>query len=366
MVNVPKKRLPFLTLMMVGAVAGGWGGQRRFFADAMPSRRLGRSSRRSMMPIFPYDMLKTSVRTRHGNPSAIEAPLFVCCAVALFAIFIYRTSPNVEEIDYASVVFEGLLTMLPAIGLFSIAGLRRDHPRSFWLLFVGMSALTVSMTTDTLDEIVEVSGIYNTLFEGLFQVAGFGLLLLGLHSWLKWNDALNKQLNALATTDYLTGAANRRHFMVTLDDQIEQSRRYGRPLSLVLMDLDRFKNINDTFGHDAGDVELEKVSQIARHRTRRSDCFARYGGEEFVLLVPSTNLDGAWTIAESIRRAIESADHSSLPQVTASFGVAQYETNESRSDFLKRADQALYAAKQQGRNRVVSAPRQHAEMRSTG
>lgn len=294
-------------------------------------------------------------RAPDGGDTAIETPLIVCCAIAIFAVVTYQSSPAVEEIDHASLVFEGILTLLPAIGLFSITGLRRDHPRSFWLLFIGMAALTLAMTTDTLDELVAVPEVYNTLFEGLLQVFGFGLLLLGLRSWLQWNDSLNLKLTELATTDYLTGAANRRHFMTILDGQIKQSQRYGQPLSLVLMDLDRFKQINDTYGHDAGDGELTKVSEIARHSIRRSDCFARYGGEEFVLLAPSTDLDGARVIAENIRQAIEVSRDGALPQVTASFGVAQYEERESRADFLKRADQALYAAKEQGRNRVISA-----------
>ncbi len=300
-------------------------------------------------------MTDASNNNRLTGIAAVSAPLLVCVSVALFAVLTFRASPAVEEIDYGSAVFEGILALLPAIGLFFISGLRKDHPRSFWMLFLGMSALTLALTTDTLDEFVEMPDSYNFVFEGLFQVVGFGLLIFGLRSWLQWNDALNLKLNELATTDYLTGAANRREFMTVLENQIRLAQRYEQALSLVLIDLDHFKAINDEYGHDTGDQELTKVSDIARHSIRRSDCFARYGGEEFVLLAPSTDIRGAQAIAENIRHAIESSKDPRLPKVTASFGVAQSKTNETRNAFIKRADQALYEAKHQGRNRVVAA-----------
>ena len=210
-------------------------------------------------------MTEASNGKQQTSIAAMAAPLLVCVSVSLFAVVTLRSSPAVEEIDHASAVFEGMLALLPAIGLFFIIGLREDHPKSFWMLFLGMSALTLALTTDTLDEFVEMPDSYNFVFEGLFQVVGFGLLIFGLRSWLQWNDALNLKLNELATTDYLTGAANRRHFMTILENQMRLAQRYEQALSLVLIDLDRFKRLNDEYGHDAGDEELTKVSDIARH-----------------------------------------------------------------------------------------------------
>lgn len=162
-------------------------------------------------------------------------------------------------------------------------------------------------------------------------------------------------LQAQAFTDPLTGLANRRH----LDDEAErllaQAARYHHPLSLVLVDVDWFKSVNDRFGHDVGDEVLIEVVERLRHTVRDADVLGRWGGEEFLVLAPHTDHTAAYGLAERCRRAIAAAP-TAAGDLTASFGVATAGSDDDLRAVHRRADLALYAAKRQGRNRVCGIP----------
>lgn len=167
------------------------------------------------------------------------------------------------------------------------------------------------------------------------------------------------RLLAMATTDALTGLMNRGHMAIQYAREVERARRYMRPVSLVLFDLDDFKKVNDGHGHDVGDEVLRQVGRILQHQCRAHDLAARYGGEEFTVLLPETPLAGAMVIAERLRRAIASAPvatRDTLLRVTGSFGVAAFIHGSDRTfeDLVARADVALLEAKKQGKDRVVS------------
>lgn len=162
-------------------------------------------------------------------------------------------------------------------------------------------------------------------------------------------------LEKLATTDTLTGLKNRRTFEEFLDQEIDLAQRTWMPISLIIVDADHFKNINDTFGHPVGDRYLQQLAEILQANVRKGDLAARYGGEEFVLVLPSTNASGAMVIAEKLRAAVEAAVWQERP-LTASLGVATLsETVTDKAQLLKLADQALYISKQNGRNRATHA-----------
>ncbi len=168
---------------------------------------------------------------------------------------------------------------------------------------------------------------------------------------------LERQLKKLATTDGLTGAANRRHLSDTLTHECERADRYGHDLTLILLDIDRFKAVNDTRGHGDGDQALRAIAAIGIESGRASDTFARLGGEEFVMLLPHTDLNAGIAFAERLRARIAAekiAGAGGQFSVTASFGVAGLKRGESGDALVARADAALYMAKQAGRNRVVS------------
>ncbi len=166
----------------------------------------------------------------------------------------------------------------------------------------------------------------------------------------------NTSLATLAATDPLTGLKNRRAFDDELAHNVAIAERFGLPLSFLLVDLDRFKLINDTFGHVAGDEVLRSLAPLLKARLRAVDIAARYGGEEFAVLLPGTPLAGALVVADKIRRDVESAPWEGK-QVTISVGVAAFDLGGDGSVLVHQADDALYRAKAAGRNRVVTYSR---------
>lgn len=156
----------------------------------------------------------------------------------------------------------------------------------------------------------------------------------------------------LATIDNLTGLFNRHAFQDKLSSEINRVSRYGKPLSVLMYDLDHFKRINDNFGHEMGDTILLKVSELVRDDIRAVDVAGRWGGEEFLVLMPEADLGKAQQVAEKLRQVIASHQFAAVGQVTASFGVTQFKPGETAQSLLRRVDDAVYLAKQQGRNRV--------------
>lgn len=161
-----------------------------------------------------------------------------------------------------------------------------------------------------------------------------------------------------AMTDALTGLLNRYGLQHILAHELSETRRYNRPLSCLVIDLDHFKAVNDLHGHAAGDTALQQVATVLTENVRGSDMVFRYGGEEFLVLLPETDLEGAMSLAEKIRQAAHSrsfGDGEHVFNLTLSAGVATLWDNESGNDMIVRADMALYQAKAEGRNRVEAA-----------
>jgi len=163
------------------------------------------------------------------------------------------------------------------------------------------------------------------------------------------------RMNQLAHVDQLTGLYNRRFFDQSLLLEIERALRYQLELSLVIMDIDHFKDFNDTHGHQKGDEVLKEVAKWVTENTRVNDFAARYGGEEFVIILPGTSYSGALALGEKIRKAIERESEKALGlSVSASFGISLFhEGKDNEESLLARADQCLYLAKERGRNTVV-------------
>lgn len=170
-------------------------------------------------------------------------------------------------------------------------------------------------------------------------------------------SAYYEEIHQLTIGDALTGAFNRRHFSEQLEREFSRSRRHGRPLSLALFDIDRFKRINDTYGHVTGDYVLRELGHTVRERIRQEELFARYGGEEFVVLLPETGRNAALAFAEQLRALVDDHqfifDGHPLP-VTISVGVAELSSEmESPEALVRAADAKTYEAKEAGRNRVA-------------
>ena len=195
---------------------------------------------------------------------------------------------------------------------------------------------------------------------------GFSGEAAALAEWLAGQAAValdNARLHDIvqrqAITDDLTGLVNRRRFIEALDAEVERARRFGSPLTVVLADLDNFKDVNDAFGHHGGDVVLRAFADLIRSHVRDVDVSGRIGGEEFAIVLPETARDDAVRVAERMRKSLAAVPLTISGEesitVASSFGVAELGAHQSGDDLLRAADAALYRAKEEGKNRVATA-----------
>lgn len=183
-------------------------------------------------------------------------------------------------------------------------------------------------------------------------VAGATLLLLIAIYWNRKLSTLNRELVRLSVTDRLTGLFNRSKLDETFDIEIQRALRFGHTFSVIMLDIDYFKLVNDQFGHQVGDQVLVEVARLLAARRRETDILGRWGGEEFMLICPHTDADGAAILAETLRQAFVAGSFVQGLQLTASFGVSAFQSGDKATDIVARADAALYRAKHLGRNRV--------------
>jgi diguanylate cyclase (GGDEF)-like protein len=183
--------------------------------------------------------------------------------------------------------------------------------------------------------------------------AGRGIVGIGID--ISYRKQLERELLERATTDALTGAFNRLKMEETLEHELSRCNRYNISLSVAMIDIDHFKQVNDTYGHDTGDEVLKAFTEVTRGQLRDVDILSRWGGEEFMIVSTDTTLDEMYTLAERVRNTIQAKPAVSGVGITASFGVGQYTPGETQKAFLKRVDDALYRAKSSGRNRVKLA-----------
>ena len=180
------------------------------------------------------------------------------------------------------------------------------------------------------------------------------LSILASQSAVSINNAI---MYEMAITDALTGLYIRRYFIHRLEQEVEKARRYDRPLSLLFLDIDHFKEFNDTYGHQLGDKALIYLAKIMKRRTRAADICVRYGGEEFIIILPETPKEQAMAMAERLRQDVENDSISAkgnIYKITASIGVAAYSGKIiSANELIRESDRRLYQAKEEGRNRVV-------------
>jgi diguanylate cyclase (GGDEF)-like protein/PAS domain S-box-containing protein len=181
---------------------------------------------------------------------------------------------------------------------------------------------------------------------------GESISILGVVRDITERKRKENEIHLLATTDSLTGIVNRREFTSLLENELARTQRYGTTLSLVMYDLDHFKQINDTHGHDAGDHVLRTVTDLVKNSIRGIDIDARWGGEEFMILMPQSDILAAANAAEKLRAVISSHRFDKIGLVTASFGVAEIASHDNIDSLFKRVDDALYKAKRKGRNCV--------------
>ena len=170
----------------------------------------------------------------------------------------------------------------------------------------------------------------------------------------------NEKLQAIITTDALTQAASRQHFMQQAERAVNRSLTDNAPLSLIMFDMDNFKKVNDTFGHSAGDRALQNVCRVAQLSLRPTDLLGRFGGDEFVALLPESTIKDAQHIAQRILTSVNEAEIAPGHPIHCSFGIAQLRSDQNFTELFNLADAALYKAKQKGRNTIVKAEHSNA------
>jgi diguanylate cyclase (GGDEF)-like protein len=285
----------------------------------------------------------------------LSALLFLFCANALLVIGFLRFR---QHYFLRGWLFP-LLAMICAVYSTAING----HTGLYWAypaitaVFFLMPLRDAAISNFVFLALMAITAFYVFPLSEFWRITtslGLTCLFALIFAWLV--GRLQQEMTELATTDPLTGCRNRATLAESLTHQIKLCERYDRPSSILLLDLDHFKTINDKWGHHTGDTVLTGIARLLSNRLRDNDHIFRIGGEEFIVLLPETSLPEAETLARELVKSVAVEPFQTGIGVTISGGLTQACANETWSAWLKRADQALYKAKSDGRNRVVQLP----------
>lgn len=260
----------------------------------------------------------------------------------------------------ARILFSGVLTCCQLAVLLWVLNAPDQTGRgrhlligAFAITLIGLLARTLLLAAGQV-EIVDITA--GTPVQAWLVLASFIATVLGSNGFvLMAKEQADQRFRLLAKKDTLTGIWNRAHLEVVARQEIERQQRYGHPVSLVMVDIDCFKRINDDFGHATGDSVLIAFCRLMQESVRVSDVLGRWGGEEFLLILPNTPFASATELAERVRGLLAAQSFPEVGKVTASFGVTTRQSGESWEHWLHRSDMLLYRAKAGGRNRVEAA-----------
>lgn len=333
-------------------------------AEGDPAAHKTRFASGAVMVAIPASILSGTWDLVHGRylPAVIETLYFLTCLAVQF----WRATPSLGRARR--------LVMGVGLSLVAIVYGYADPTRIEHLMWLPLFPLGLVLGATWKEAMAFVSaialahvGIYGSwwLTHGTWPIAPSALIEVAVVYTLstvlvrRFETFMAQHVRALALlaeTDPLTGIANRRRFFRSAEHEALRAKRHGTPWSVLWIDLDHFKAINDTFGHDTGDAVLRTVADRLRRHLRDVDLVARVGGEEFAVLLPATDTQGAAVVAQRLRASIENEPAPTGSPVTCSLGVAEAARGEALANVCRRADAALYEAKQAGRNRVVVAP----------
>ncbi|MEX1197490.1 MAG: GGDEF domain-containing protein [Pseudohongiellaceae bacterium] len=295
-------------------------------------------------------LIRSGVNLRFKDPSLTAGQIVAALWPSLYIMF-FVTDPQART----AFLFLGTGGLL-----FGMFGLRRRDMllvgTIIVLAYVALLLVLQQWAPERINWRVEVLIVYAYAVVVL-MVGYIGSHIAGMRHQLKEQ---NRRLEVLATRDPLTRLPNRRSLLTQLSREIGRSERRAPDqdaLCVSMLDIDHFKEVNDSFGHDVGDTVLCRISEALQNILREGDFIGRFGGEEFVLVLPETTLEAAQAVAERVRATVEGLVFEELPdgkRVTVSQGVAWHHSGESIDRTLKRADEALYQAKSEGRNRIVT------------
>ena len=260
------------------------------------------------------------------------------------------------NIDYFGLAMYGSITIIMLLALFIVQKII-DVEEVYYYLMAGFTFVYVSLFMTTMDKIYAYPASEIGTLQDLFRLVGFGFVIVAIIKWIKYNEEVKKKLIELASIDDLTGVMNRRVFDIEFKREFANAKRYSKELSLITIDLDHFKGINDKHGHFFGDLVLKMFTKEVVSHLREGDVFSRWGGDEFIVLLPETSKKDALKVAEKIRFAVKNihikTDHTNI-YFTVSLGISGYESDDRDTMLImERADKALYEAKKAGRDKSV-------------
>lgn len=281
-------------------------------------------------------------------------PAIILIIASAYAALQHIYFPHVTEIDFFSVIAEGAIAIIILILLFNLRSLKENKQIHF-LMFLGFTILFIGIWTDMLDELFEQPKLMTSVLEDLCVVSGFMLVVVGINKWMQLSQQQSNKLLQLATTDSLTGLFVRRYFNEKANTEFTKCRRYKGVFSLLMIDIDNFKLINDKYGHSCGDTILSAFSKKLKESLRETEIVARWGGEEFIVLVLESSSEICADLSEKLVKLPQNTKvlvGDEIISFTVSIGGATLkDEDDSVENLINRADQLLYKAKQEGRNR---------------
>ncbi len=283
-------------------------------------------------------------------------PSVIVLLSLLFLLFESVFMTKNPEINYFGLVVYGTISIIMLISLFIVQKIMKIKD-VYYYLSAGFSFVYISLFTGTVGIVYEYSLSSINILEDLFRLVGFGFIIIAIIKWIRHDEAIQVKLIELASIDDLTGIMNRRVFNIELKRDFANAKRYKKPLSLVSVDIDNFKSINDKHGHFFGDLVLKMFAKEVSSVLREGDIFSRWGGDEFCIVLPETNGVNAVKVAEKVRFAAKNihvkTDKAPI-YFTVSLGVTEVKAEDKDMMLMiDRADKALYEAKNAGRDKTV-------------
>ncbi|MGE5403614.1 MAG: GGDEF domain-containing protein [Candidatus Saccharibacteria bacterium] len=308
----------------------------------------------AIMFLFALTMAILYYLSRYKNYFEVSMTIAVLILLLVFTPLTWIFNGGINGGSHYTILFYGMV----------ICAISSGRKRTVFLILLGMVVLglsifeyynphSISQTTDRFVRYIDV--ITSFLFTIALTVALFIVYLNNYENERLRVVEYSKILEEMATTDGLTRLYNHAHIHHILENRIHEAVRYGLKLSVIMMDLDHFKDVNDTYGHEFGNTVLFQVAQTLKGSVRTCDLVGRYGGEEFMIICPETGADGATILADRLREKIGSLNIGDKVNITISGGVAELEPESERAavHLIKQADDALYSAKNQGRNQII-------------
>jgi len=261
-----------------------------------------------------------------------------------------------SQVNYFDVSIYGSISLIMLLSLFIVQKII-DIKEVYYYLLAGFTFVYISLMTGTVEKIYVHHVTNIATLEDLFRLVGFGFVVVAIIKWIKHDEEIKVKLLELASIDDLTGIMNRRVFDIEFKRDFANAKRYNKALSLVTIDIDNFKTVNDKHGHFFGDLVLKLFAKEVTDLLREGDVFSRWGGDEFCIILPETSGVNAMKVAEKIRFAVKNihvkTDKSPI-YFTVSLGVTEYKTEDKDAMIMiDRADKALYDAKAAGRDKTV-------------